>query len=125
MIADALRSTVNTERPTLVYDDDCGFCAWSAEWVADRAPVDIVGFSELTDAQIDRLPEDWRECAHLFTDGAVYSCGAAMEQAFLLTDDDGTRVLRAARELPGYESARERAYRFVADHRGWFGSLTP
>jgi predicted DCC family thiol-disulfide oxidoreductase YuxK len=124
-IAEILPSIVNTERPTLVYDDDCGFCTWSAEWVADRAPVALVGFSELTDAQIDRLPDDWRECAHLLTDETVYSCGAAMEQAFLLTDDDGTRFVRAARQAPGYESARDRAYRFVADHRSWFGSLTP
>ncbi|MFB6227142.1 MAG: DCC1-like thiol-disulfide oxidoreductase family protein [Halobacteriales archaeon] len=116
---------MSTDRPTLVYDDDCGFCTWSAEWVANRAPVDIVGFSELTDAQIDRLPDDWRDCAHLLADEAVYSCGAAMEQAFLLTNDDGTRLVRAAREAPGYENARERAYRFVADHRSWFGRFTP
>jgi predicted DCC family thiol-disulfide oxidoreductase YuxK len=122
---DTLQSTVSIERPTLVYDDNCRFCTWSAEWVADRAPVDIVGFSELTDTRIDRLPEDWRECAHLLTDRETYSCGAAMEQAFLLTDDDGTRFVRAARRVPGYESARDRAYRFVADHRHWFGSLTP
>jgi len=116
---------VSANRPTLVYDDDCGFCTWAAEWVAQRAPVDIVGFSDLTDEQIDRLPENWRECAHFLTDGEAYSCGAAMEEAFLLTEDDGTKFVRAAREFPGYESARERAYRFVADHRSWFGRLTP
>jgi len=116
---------VNTDRPTLVYDDDCEFCTWAAEWVADRAPVDIVGFSDLTDAQIGRLPEDWRECAHLLAAGEVHSCGAAMEEAFLLTDDDGTKFVRAAREVPGYERVRDRAYRFVADHRGWFGRLMP
>jgi predicted DCC family thiol-disulfide oxidoreductase YuxK len=120
-----VRSSVKSDRPALVYDDDCEFCIWAAEWVADRAPVDIVGFSELTDAEIDRLPDDWRDCAHLLTAGAVYSCGEAMEEAFLLTDDDGTRFVRAAREAPGYETARERAYRFVADHRDWFGRLTP
>jgi predicted DCC family thiol-disulfide oxidoreductase YuxK len=121
----AVAADVSTDRPTLVYDDDCGFCTWAAEWVADRAPVELVGFTELTDDRIDRLPADWRECAHLLTPDAVYSCGEAMEEAFLLTDDDGTWFVRAARETPGYESARERAYRFVADHRDWFGRLTP
>lgn len=113
------------DRPTLVYDDDCGFCTWAAEWVAERAPVEIVGFSELSDAEIDRLPDDWRDCAHLFEGGEVYSCGEALERAFLLTDDDGARVVRVARELPGWPGVRERGYRFVADHRDWFGRLTP
>ena len=116
---------MNTVHPTLVYDDDCGFCTWAAEWVAERASINVVGFSDLTGDQIDRLPEGWRECAHLLTDDAVYSCGAAMEEAFLLTDDDGTRFVRAAREVPGYERVRDRAYRFVADHRHWLGRLTP
>lgn len=111
--------------PTLVYDDDCGVCTWAAEWVRDHGDVEIVGFSTLTAEQIDRLPEDWRECAHLFLDGEVYSCGEAMEEAFLLTDDDGTKIVRAARELPGYGRVRERAYRLFADHRGWFGPLVP
>jgi predicted DCC family thiol-disulfide oxidoreductase YuxK len=116
---------VSLDRPTLVYDDDCGFCTWAAEWVADRAPVDIVGFSDLADEQIERLPENWRTCAHLIVADKVYSCGAALEEAFLLTDDDGTAVVRAVREAPGYERMRERAYRFVADHRDVFGRLAP
>jgi predicted DCC family thiol-disulfide oxidoreductase YuxK len=123
--AESVDPRVSTDHPTLVYDDDCGFCTWAAEWVAERAQVELVGFSELADGQIDRLPEDWRECAHLLAGDEVYSCGAAMERAFLLTDDDGTRFVRTAREFPGYEGARERAYRFVADHRDWFGRLTP
>lgn len=109
----------------LVYDDDCGVCTWAAEWVRDHGEVEIVGFSDLTDAQVDRLPTDWRDCAHLLLDGEVYSCGKAMEEAFLLTEDDGTNVLRVARELPGYASVRERAYRFFADHRNWVGPLVP
>jgi predicted DCC family thiol-disulfide oxidoreductase YuxK len=116
---------MSEDRPTLVYDDDCGFCTWAAEWVAARAPVDLVGFSDLSDEQVERLPADWRACAHLFAGGEVYSCGEAMERAFLLTDDDGTRFVRAARDVPGWSRVRERGYRFVADHRDWFGRLTP
>jgi predicted DCC family thiol-disulfide oxidoreductase YuxK len=31
----------------LVFDDDCGFCTWWAEFVAARSDVRLVGFSEL------------------------------------------------------------------------------
>ena len=113
--------------PTLVYDDDCGFCTWWADFFAERSDIPLVGFSELGDYPElrDRLPEDYEECSHLVTDDAVYSCGEAMEEAFLLTDDDGTKLVRVARELPGYGRVRERAYRFFADHRNWFGPLVP
>lgn len=116
---------MNGERPTLVYDDDCGFCTWAAEWVEAHGEVEIVGFADLTQPQIDRLPENWRDCAHLLTDEAVFSCGAAMEEAFLFTDDQGTAVIRAARELPGYTQIREWTYHFISEHRDWFGQFVP
>lgn len=111
------------ERPTLIYDHECGFCTWAAEWVAEHGDVDIVGFDELTATQIDRLPHDWRDCAHLLDGDDVYSCGAAMEEAFLRTEDRGTPVVRTLRHLPWYGRVRERAYQFVADHRSLFGSF--
>jgi len=109
--------------PRLVYDDDCGFCTRSARWVARRADVDLVGFSDLTPDQRARLPDDWRECAHLLTDDAVYSCGEAMEQAFALTGAAPRKLVRVARRIPGHETVRDHGYRIVADHRGVFGRL--
>jgi len=83
--------------PRLVYDDDCGFCTRSAEWVARRADVELVAFSDLMPDQRARLPENWRQCAHLLTDDAVYSCGEAMERAFALTGAVPRDLVRAAR----------------------------
>ena len=109
--------------PRLVYDDDCGFCTRSAEWVARRADVELVGFSDLTPDQRARLPDEWRQCAHLLTDEAVYSCGEAMERAFALTGAVPRDLVRAARRIPGHETVREGGYRIVADHRGLIGKL--
>jgi len=47
-----------------------------------RAAIDIVGFSELTDAPRARLPADDEECARFGIDETTDSCGAAMERAY-------------------------------------------
>ena len=39
-------------RDTFVYDDDCGFCTWWAEFFAQRTDLETVGFDELTDDQL-------------------------------------------------------------------------
>jgi predicted DCC family thiol-disulfide oxidoreductase YuxK len=110
---------------TLVYDDDCGFCTWSAQFVARRSAVRLVGFSELTPEMRDRLPADYEECAHLLVDGTVYSCGEAMEQAVVRTGlgEDVRPAVQFLREFGEYERLRERGYRFVAEHRDLFGQF--
>jgi predicted DCC family thiol-disulfide oxidoreductase YuxK len=110
---------------TFVYDDDCGFCTWWADYFADRTTLDIVGFSELTDAQLERLPDDYEDCSHLLTDDAVYTCGAAIEQALARADvPPGSRdVFDFLRQFEDYEQFRERIYREVADRRGLWGQF--
>jgi predicted DCC family thiol-disulfide oxidoreductase YuxK len=109
--------------PTLVYDDGCGFCTWCADRIAERTDLRLVGFSELTPALRDRLPDDYENCAHLVTDDEVYSCGASVEQALVRTDlvDGGGPVVDFLRQFEDYERRRERAYRWVADRRDKFG----
>jgi predicted DCC family thiol-disulfide oxidoreductase YuxK len=111
--------------PILVYDDDCGFCTWSARFVAQRSSVELLGFSELTDELLARLPDDYEECAHLVTDEAVYSCGAGMEEAFLQTDlgEPLREPARLLRQFEDYERFREESYRLVADNRDFFGQF--
>lgn len=111
--------------PTLVYDDDCGVCTRAARAVERRSRVDIVGFSELTPELRARLPDEFERCAHLVADGAVYSCGEAMERAFERTGLPPSRALPLLRRLPGYGTARERAYRAVARNRPLLGRLLP
>jgi predicted DCC family thiol-disulfide oxidoreductase YuxK len=112
-------------RVTLVYDDDCGFCTWCAEWVAERSDMRIVGFAELTSDLRERLPDDYETCAHLVTEGDVYSCGAAMEEAFVRTETgrDARPAVDFLRQFGDYERLRDRTYRWVADNRDLWGSV--
>ncbi len=110
---------------TLVYDDDCGFCTWCAQYIADRSDISLVGFSELDEETRDRLPADYEECAHLLTDGEVYSCGESIEQAILESDlgEDFASYVDFARGFEEYDTLREKAYRAVADRRDFFGEF--
>jgi len=109
----------------LVYDDDCAFCTEAAEFVADRSAVELVGFSELTADLRDRLPADYESCAHLLVGDAVYSCGAAMERAFVHTDigEDLQPAVKFLSQFEDYTRVRERVYREIADRRGTLGKL--
>jgi predicted DCC family thiol-disulfide oxidoreductase YuxK len=116
--------------PILVYDDDCGFCTWWADWIDERTDIRLVGFSELTAELRERLPDDYEACAHLVTDESVYSCGAAIEQALVRVDAavDADPVVDFLRQFEDYERFRERAYRWAADRRDKLGlvvSKTP
>lgn len=109
---------------TFVYDDDCGFCTWCASIVAERTDAGIVGFSELTDEERARLPEEWRECAHLLTDEEVYSCGEAIEEALVRADLVPHEVFdMLAFVVPNYEEKRERLYHWGAHRRGIWGKF--
>ncbi|WP_136687725.1 thiol-disulfide oxidoreductase DCC family protein [Halorhabdus amylolytica] len=112
-------------QPTLVYDDDCGFCTRSARFVARHGSVRIVGFSELSHEQRERLPPEYQECAHLLTDDTVYSCGEAVERAFAETELAPAGLFDALGRVPGYPATRERVYRWVAENRGTVGRLLP
>lgn len=110
---------------TLVYDDECGFCTWWADFFDKRSDFRVVGFSELTDDERERLPEHYERCSHLLTDEEVYSCGESLEQA-LVRSDLGERarpLVRFLRNFEDYNRLRERGYRKVADHRGELGGV--
>jgi predicted DCC family thiol-disulfide oxidoreductase YuxK len=107
--------------PTLVYDDDCGFCTWWAELFDARSSLRVVGFSELTPELRERLPEGYEECVHLVTDDAVYSCGEAVEEALARSEPGLEPVVGFLRQFGDYERARERLYRWGADNRDLFG----
>ncbi|MFU8869664.1 DCC1-like thiol-disulfide oxidoreductase family protein [Natronococcus sp.] len=116
--------------PTLVFDDDCGFCTWWAEFFDDRTDVRVVGFTGLTPELRERLPEDYEECSHLVTDDAVYSCGASLEEGLARVDDAGVvrETVGFLRNFEDYERLREGGYRRVADNRDFWGqylSKTP
>lgn len=92
-------------------------------WLAKRRVVHVTGYSDADSALIDRLPEDWERCAHLVTDDAVFSCGEAMELAYLQTDHWGTGIVLVGRTIPGYSTLREVGYRVFANNRPLVGRL--
>lgn len=109
-------------RGRLVYDDDCGFCTWAAVLVVDHgADLELVGFSELSPADRERLPPRWERCAHLLTERGRYSCGEAMTRAYERTDLPLAWLLPTLRRVPGFGLVREVCYRVVAGNRDWFG----
>ena len=110
---------------TFVYDDDCGFCTWWADFFEQRTELEIVGFEDLTDELLERLPDDYESCAHLVTDGTVYSCGAAIEQALVRADlpPGSGELARFLGQFEDYERFRERLYREIADRRGLWGQF--
>lgn len=109
----------------LVYDDDCGFCTWWAEWFDDRSDVRLVGFTDVWPELRERLPENYEACSHLVTDEAVYSCGASIEQALIRTTagDAARPAVDFFREFDAYGSLREWGYRRVADNRSFWGQF--
>ena len=108
---------------TFVYDDDCGFCTWWAEFFERRSDLPIVGFSETTAAQRGRLPDDWEECAHLLTDERVYSCGEAIEVALERTGLFPGSARTFLNQFADYGRLRERLYREAADRRDLWGKF--
>ncbi|MFP9192346.1 thiol-disulfide oxidoreductase DCC family protein [Natronosalvus vescus] len=109
--------------PRLVYDDDCGFCTWCAEYADARGEFELVGFEELSPDQLARLPDDYENCAHLLTEDRVYSCGEALEEAVARLESPSKYAARGLRRLPAHERIRERGYRLVADNRVLFGKV--
>ena len=108
-----------------VYDDDCGFCTWWADFFAQRTDLEIVGFADLTDDHRERLPEDYESCSHLLTDRTVYSCGAAIERAFVRADlpPGSKEIVDFLGQFEDYNRFREKAYHELADRRGLWGQF--
>ena len=104
----------------ILYDRDCGFCKWSLDKVLrwDRAgrlrPVAIQseeGGRLLPGMSPEAMLESW----HLVEPGgAVTSAGAAAAPLARLLPGGGPLAFVLAR----FPRATERAYRWIADHRG-------
>jgi branched-chain amino acid transport system substrate-binding protein len=109
----------------LLYDRDCSFCTWCLRWILrwDRRgrlrPVAIQsteGEELLADLDPDSRLDSW----HLVSpDGEIVSAGAAAAPLARLLP--GGRPLAFLFET--FPGATERAYRWVADHRGALARL--
>ena len=114
-----------TGRGILFYDEDCGFCRWSAAkvlaWDRDRLIVPLSIQSPeaaelLTDVEPERRLASWH---FLDASGVVFSAGAAFSPLLRLLPG-GSPLAAFARRYP---HGVERAYRVVASNRTVLGAL--
>jgi predicted DCC family thiol-disulfide oxidoreductase YuxK len=123
----------------VIYDSDCGFCRVSLalllSWDRRGALLPLPLGTEEADRLLEDLTEDERSASwHLILEegdapglpGATpsptrFSAGAAIAPA--LSSLPGGRIPAAL--FARYPPATERAYRWVADHRGLLGRFVP
>src|SRR3954451_19714930 len=109
----------------LLYDSDCGFCRWSLGKVlawdrrARLRPVTLQ--SKEADALLAGMTEERRMGSWhpVVRDGEVRSAGAGIAPLLRLLPGGAPFAAVAAR----FPRVMERGYRFVAGHRGLWGSL--
>lgn len=108
---------------TVLYDADCGFCAWSTSALLrwDRRRLRALAIQDpRADALLAEVPPERRLASwHLVEDEGVLSGGAAVPA--LARRLPGGRVVAIVAER--FPAATERAYRWVAARRGRFGRL--
>jgi predicted DCC family thiol-disulfide oxidoreductase YuxK len=109
----------------LLYDEDCGFCVWSAQklgaWDRRRHLAVVAIQSEDGQRLLASIPPVLRLASmHVATPGGrVLSGGAAIPPVFRELPG-GAPLARLAEAMPG---ATDRAHRWVARHRGSLGRV--
>jgi predicted DCC family thiol-disulfide oxidoreductase YuxK len=112
---------------TVIYDADCGFCRWSLGRVlaldADRRLRPLALGTPEADELLSDLTEERRNASwHLIEPGGERtSAGAAAAPLARLLKGAGL-LAPVFERMPGLT---ERGYRWVADHRSWFGRVIP
>ena len=100
------------EAHPILYDPDCGFCrvcvAVILKWDRHRRLRPVPG-------------EDLDSWRLILPDGTVLSAGAAFAPLFRLLPGGAPFAWLADR----FPRPADRGYRWVADHRTWFGKLIP
>jgi predicted DCC family thiol-disulfide oxidoreductase YuxK len=109
-------------RITVLYDDDCGFCRWSADrirrWARGQADVAPIQGEHGHELLRDVPPARQLDSMHVVTaDGRVWSAGAAVPP-ILRTCRGGRPLAAIAERCP---RATERIYRAVANRREAIG----
>ena len=111
-----------SSKPLLVYDNDCDFCRyWIAQWQhVTGDSIDYAPFQEIA-AEFPEIPlSDFESSVQLILhNGTVLSGAEAVFRAL-----NNGLFLWCYYHLPGFASASEWFYRFVAKHRSFFSALT-
>jgi predicted DCC family thiol-disulfide oxidoreductase YuxK len=119
---DALKTLTANPRPLLVYDGDCGFCAyWARYWrklTGDR--VEYRPYQEVEARFPDISQADFQHAVQFIApDG--HHASAAEASLMTLSHAPGKRFwLALYRNLPGFAPVSELAYAFIAARRPTF-----
>jgi predicted DCC family thiol-disulfide oxidoreductase YuxK len=114
-------------RVVVLYDGECGFCAWALAWLlrwdgAKRLRAQSIQSEEgarvLAGMPAEQRLSSWHAAE---PGGPLRSAGAAFP--IVLDRLPGGRPLAALART--YPRASERAYRIVADHRAGLGRIVP
>lgn len=112
-------------RATVLYDDDCGFCRFSAERLRAWDRRNRLAFATIQGTEGDRWLGDLEPAVraaswHLVTpDGRVWSAGAAIPE-LLRRLPAGTSLAVVFGTFPG---TTDRLYAWLARHRTRFGTM--
>lgn len=112
-------------RGSVLYDEDCGFCRWSADRLRAWDRHHALRFVPLQDHEADRLLEAVplerrKQSWHLVEpDGRVWSAGAAVPRVFRRLP----RGLPLAMLLEAAPGLTDRAYAAVAERRTALGRM--
>ena len=112
-------------RAIVLYDSDCGFCRWSLAKLLGwdrRGALRAVALQDPEAASLlPGMSEEERLASWHLVDprGEVHSAGDAIPGLLRLLPG-GTPPAALAARAP---QLRDRGYRWVAEHRSWFGRL--
>jgi predicted DCC family thiol-disulfide oxidoreductase YuxK len=114
------------QRPLMVFDGDCGFCrVWIGRWrESTGGNVDFAPYQEVSE-RYPEIPVSAFKSAVQFIepDGSVSSGADAVFRA-LDCSPGKFKLHRLFLSVPGARAASRVAYRFIAEHRGFFSLLT-
>ena len=115
-------SAPDRPRPLLVYDGDCGFCAyWARYWEKlTGGGVAYRSYQEVA-AQYPAIPLADFQCAVQYITPDGHHASAAEASFLTLSHAHGKGIwLTLYRKLPGFKAISELAYAFIATHRAAF-----
>lgn len=120
-----MRISRSPVKPLLVYDGDCGFCRkWIARWkVLTRGRVDYEPYQTAAKNFLEIPVERFVKAVQLIEpDGTVTQAARAVFKSLSNVPLLGW-LPWSYDHLPGFALLSEKAYAFVADHRGFFSTV--
>lgn len=119
--------TASTEKPTLIFDGDCGFCTSVARHFEKRSftPIGITPWQRTNLATFGLTELEAREQVYLYRDGELFAGAECFAELMRIQGDPFHRLVAATMRAPGMRRLSAAGYRFVARNRHRFPGGTP